>query len=100
MHCAVVEMHLPKQQVEKISDLLGHQSKIIPVILRFSNFKHARAVVLNFASFHCRKMCVVVFVEGKKLAFCFSSFCSWKVGVLGALLGFVEGRCFALVVFV
>ena len=37
MHCAVVEMHLPKQQVEKISDLLGHQSKIIPVILRFSN---------------------------------------------------------------
>ena len=42
----------------------------------------------------------LVFVEGKKRAFCSSSFCSWQVGVWGALLGFVEGRCFALVVFV
>ena len=35
MHCAVIEMHLPKRQEEKISDLLGHQSKKNPVILRF-----------------------------------------------------------------
>lgn len=114
MHCAVIEMHLPKRQEEKISDLLGHQSKKKSSYSRVSRFvsgRHARAVVLSFASFQCRKMCFLlllffgggvqlVFVEGKKRAFCWSSFCSWKVGVWGALLGFVEGRCFALVVFV